>query len=464
MPPDALDGASGPCHDMDMHAPDLRSALRRGTRAEHEALESLPFSRGLARGEVGLEAYAGYLEALETIYRAFEGAVEAAAPEALAGAPPFPIDRLRDDRAQLAGRLAEPGPGGPAPLARVRAQLAAHAIRVRGGEDPATLVGVAYVLEGASLGAAVLKKGLGGPLGLTRTRGAGWLHALAERGRERWPELVRKLTATTAPGGDPQVERMVEGARETFRAFHAVVRALDPLELRPADTLAQELNPHAGCHPIPLEDPLLEAALRAGERSWEAWPYYAARYGDRGRAYTRSDSAWLVSQARSGGRAAREQILWLADLLASRGMPRILMEDHLRILREELVAAEARQGADLPGGAPESAPPEGPVGDRWIALADTADLLASRRRERISDRSARGIARRFDARVPAEVAKRHPRMGTLLAAALADEADGVAGAVESLVAWLADPERFPEGWVDEVHRAVRTTRKRLRKG
>jgi hypothetical protein len=272
------------------------------------------------------------------------------------------------------------------------------------------------------------------------------------------------VAALDAAGGDPEVEaRITDAACDTFLQLASVARALHPLEEVPArdreGVVVRELNPHAGVHPVPPEAEILEAALRAGERSWSAWPYYEARYGERGRAFTRSDSAWLVTLAALPPDRAVEQIVWLADLLSHRGMPRMLMEEHLRILHEELTRVGDAAGGDAAGvGAAGNDP------DPWGILLHAADLLTERRLAVLTERESRGIARRFRARVPAEAARRLPGAGRLLAAALADEADGLPSAVEALEGWLIDPDRFPEVWRMEVQRTIRAVRKRLMAG
>jgi heme oxygenase len=445
-----------------MHAtphPPLREALREGTDARHRALEALPFMEGLSRGAVEPAAWLGYLEAMRAVYRT----LDELRPE---GVPPFPLDALEADLRARSIRLGEaaahpPPPAGFAPVARVRAQLLAHRLRGYAREDPEALLGAFYVLEGAGLGARVIGEA---------TRAAGWesrwLTTLAARGPAAWRVLLDRLE--TPPGSEDAELRAVEGARSVFDAMARVIQALDPLLTEVEADLSSELNPHAGGHPVAAHEGVLEAALRAGERSWLRWPYYAHRYGERGRAFTRSDSAWLATLAGMPREFAMEQVVWLADLLTSRGMPRRLMEDHLGILHEELQgvpapgeARSARAEAALPGSAPahSAADPHDP----WAYLDQAARLLRARRTAWITERAAQATALRFDRRVPAEESAPLPGTGLLLASALADEADGLPRAVSALEDWLTDQARFSPAWVAEVQRAVRAGRRRLRR-
>lgn len=207
---------------------------------------------------------------------------------------------------------------------------------------------------------------------------------------------------------------------------------------------AAALNPDAGSHPVASDPREIEAARRAAEASLREFPYYRERFGERARAFGTSDGAWLVTLCDGGAGHALGQVLWLGRVLSSRGMPRLLLERHLELLHGELVAA-----------VPERA-------ERYAALLDVAERLRGLRRARLSDAELAGVAAAFDARVGPEAAARLPGMGALLAAAVADEADGHEAAVRSLAAWAADPALFPAEWTEAVGAAVADARARLR--
>src|SRR4051812_34517008 len=98
-------------------------------------------------------------------------------------------------------------------------------------------------------------------------------------------------------------------------------------EIPPARALASAsaLNPRAGHHLVTADPRELAAVERAGERSWSTWTYYARRYGERGRQFTRSDSAWVATLGGQAADLVDQQIRWLGALLAARGMPRLLL-------------------------------------------------------------------------------------------------------------------------------------------
>ncbi|MFL5262612.1 MAG: hypothetical protein ACJ79L_09485 [Anaeromyxobacteraceae bacterium] len=205
-------------------------------------------------------------------------------------------------------------------------------------------------------------------------------------------------------------------------------------------TRAAVLNPAAGDHRITSDPRELAAARAAGERTLAAYPYFTRRYGESGRAFATSDGAWIATLASEDDERATEQLLWLGRVLASRGMPRVLLEVHLRTLARELrraVPARARAYAQL---------------DR------AAETLAAARRAHVDDAALAAISRRFDADAGAPWASRLPHSGALLASAVADERDGIGNAVASLEPWFTDGERFPPRFAAAVKTALAAAR------
>ena len=90
------------------------------------------------------------------------------------------------------------------------------------------------------------------------------------------------------------------------------------------------INFEAGNHAMPQNPLEIDLALRAAKAAWEKYPYLEHRYGERGRRFTNSDSCWLFTLAR----APREIVVtkdleWLRTVLASRGIPTVILEFHL---------------------------------------------------------------------------------------------------------------------------------------
>lgn len=80
----------------------LSRVLREGSRAEHEAAESSPFTQALLRGEVNRYGYGAYLLRLVRVYDALECAGRHLAPDPIAGEV---VDAALDRRDALATDL-----------------------------------------------------------------------------------------------------------------------------------------------------------------------------------------------------------------------------------------------------------------------------------------------------------------------------------------------------------------------
>ncbi|MBK7721172.1 MAG: hypothetical protein IPI32_02825 [Austwickia sp.] len=214
-------------------------------------------------------------------------------------------------------------------------------------------------------------------------------------------------------------------------------------QLEPAQP-ARTVNPQAGSHLITADPDALAACEAAIARSYAEHPYLQQRYGDRGRRFSSSDSGWLITVTDLGREGTLDQVLWLGRVLAARGMPRLIMEEHLGYLAEEL---GARRPADRT--------------TRCALLRVASDELRAKRERAIDPAEAAEITAAFASRVdPAELAAL-PSTARLLVAAVADEADGLPGAVDSLVEWLADGERFNPTWIEAVRATVQEARTHL---
>jgi len=147
-------------------------------------------------------------------------------------------------------------------------------------------------------------------------------------------------------------------------------------------------------------------------------PYFAWRYGDRGRSFGRSDAGYLVTPSTAAAAVARQQVAWLARVLAARGMPRVLLESQLESLGR-LARRQGRAGAErLLGLAAELR------GARLGAIAATVWSEC----ERLCRDGVRG--------------DRRPRWaGVFIAASVTDRVNAVSEHDDTLVAWFqaADP-------------------------
>ncbi len=177
-----------------------RDRLRLATRDAHLALEAEVEAAGAF---LGCDAYARHLCAMLPLHAALEAALDAAGAGRLL--PDWPRRRKAAlIRADLAS-LGMAGPADPRP----------PALAIRGA---GAVFGTMYVLEGQTLGGAVLARRAAG-LGLTRLAGARFLDAYGPERGAMWRGFLAALEAAELP---PAGEREMEAAAlATFAAFSA---------------------------------------------------------------------------------------------------------------------------------------------------------------------------------------------------------------------------------------------------
>ncbi len=409
--------------------------LRSATEELHQNLDTLPYVKSVMDATVTKVAYGAFLRAAGVIQENFERLLLTSEERGLL--------ELRDKislRAELVARdlafLGEDRSAVDAPA--LLAELFAQRLRWFAREEPFALAGVAYVLEGSTLGGRTqvveLKK---------RTEfSRGGLEYLTGTTREARASFQRFAAALNqALDRDERREQAVRGAVATFEAFTEILTQLEP-GVVPAGHVTL-LNSEAGQHSLPNDLREIAAALRAGEISWQRYGYYAARYGERGLRFTRSDSAWLAALARRDSNVAQREIAWLGRVLAHRGMPRYLLEEHLETLHRELSQAVPGKRASYDG----------------LLLA--RDQLTAERRTRLEDASFFALAAELERNLPAELLPSLARSGVLLVAAVVDEACGINGAVASTESWFVDANRFPESWITAVRATIAETRRAI---
>lgn len=413
--------------------------LRSATKHEHTRIEALPFFQALADGQLSLVSYVGFLRALSVIHEAFEQAMSQASHPVLASLWDPALRKLPLIDRDLA-HFQRQSPA-QTPVAVLRAHLLTQAIRARALDDPISLLGYLYVLEGSTLGGIVLRQQLAAAFGLSGSDGLAFVSSYGKATKARWKTFAARMSS--AVPGRPEQDRVIAAAVEAFVGIGRAIESLHPLGGSAPRELARELNPAAGSHAIPIDAREVQAALRAGERSWRQFPYYQLRYGERGAQFTRSDSAWLVTLAEHPQPIVDQHVHWLGRVLASRGMPQWLLEQHLDILYEELVAAIPAVQAD------------------YARLRQAAHGLREQRRQYLGDQVLAAHTAAFDALVGGEWSARLPQTGGLLAAAVADEQLGIAGAVASIESWMTDGGRFPNDWIAAVRKTIRSARQQV---
>lgn len=413
------------------------SRLRQETRSHHDRLDATPFARTLAGGTVSKQGFVSYLRAMAVVHASLERALTkdcktnpnlAVWDSAMARLPLLlaDLDHLQD---QAFDDSIDVG----AEALAIAANIRLRSVKA----DSTPLLGYLYVLESSKQGGALAKRKVESALGLDGTKGITYLGDPEGRGADTWKRFKQRLDAIVlSPAAQDEV---VAAASELYDGVVRIFQALDPLRPKDKAYMATSFNPEAGNHPVPNDPREIEAALAAGRISWQEIPYLETRYGERGKRFTTSDSAWLTTLSRAPEAIAVRQILWLGRVLAARGMPRLILEMHLLTLSAELTRCVPENKAS------------------YLRLAIAANVLRKARLKRIDADKFAQIAAHFDA-VAATTDSAGLRAGPLLVAAVCDETDGVQGAIESLESWLISPSRFCSTWISAVQETIAKAR------
>jgi hypothetical protein len=317
-------------------------------------------------------------------------------------------------------------------------------IRLQSVENPIGLIGYLYVLEGSSQGARLLVPHIQEGLGLDYDHGLAYLTDHGQSSEEEWPDLAERLNRIPLEAQEQEVA--VNSAMDLFQGLLEVFQPLHPIDEDDLGYRSASLNPEAGTHPVPKDPAAIDAVLRASERALAECPYFVSRFGRRGFSFSDSDGAWLASLADLDLQSMHDQVGWLGEVLAARGMPRVLLQRHLEILAEELEASAAENK------------------DRCERLLRVADHMARSRRSLLTREKALGLVRSFEEQAGSEQNGLAREIGKLVVEAAVDEADGLTNAVHSLVEWAAAPDRFSGRWIEAVDTLVAQARSEIGKG
>jgi hypothetical protein len=297
-------------------------------------------------------------------------------------------------------------------------------------ECPHLLPGFLYVLEGTTLGNAVHHRDVVRAFGDRVAEATRYYAGYGDQTGEYWMAFRSAMNAL--PMGEDERRELIGVVHGFFDLLQSLYSALYPVAKEGWGYTASMLNPEAGSHPVPAAEAEMRAAVSAAGRCREEFPYFDARYGERGRSFARSDAAWLVTLAGLSQDRLVRQVEWLGRVLASRGMPRVTLERQLELLHEELLSA-------VPG-----------EQDQYDGLLEVAGFLRSERLRAIPEPHHRRLAGDFQMATDERREERLLRAGELILSAVCDEKAGILQAVNSLLSWLKDPQRFSTEWIEEM--------------
>ncbi|HEY8171116.1 MAG TPA: biliverdin-producing heme oxygenase [Candidatus Limnocylindria bacterium] len=194
--------------------------LRAETRAQHVATEAIPFSSSILAGTLSREAYAGQLAAYLPVHRAIETAVATSRHPALAEVWTADMRRtplLKEDLAVLGATTSS------ARAARAEGQSMAAWIAGLAGGDPVAILGVLYVMEGSTLGGAVLRRHLARAFDLADA-GLRYYSPYGTHPKPHWAAFSHRMNQAVTDEADGR--RVVTAAAETFDRIGRILAAL----------------------------------------------------------------------------------------------------------------------------------------------------------------------------------------------------------------------------------------------
>jgi heme oxygenase len=204
----------------------IMDRLRGETRHAHERTEAVPFSATMLSGRLPVERFVGQLAAYLPIHSTLEAALATSTHRAvrsvwsadLAKAPLLVRDleafSARGVRPEISGLAASAGF-----TARIVEQSAAC---------PVALLGMLYVLEGSTLGAAVLRGHLeaayGAAHGVSAEQGLAYYSPYGASPMPHWKLFKESMNAAIV---DPREQAMaIDGANEAFARIGEILAAL----------------------------------------------------------------------------------------------------------------------------------------------------------------------------------------------------------------------------------------------
>lgn len=415
----------------------ITEELKKATKPIHDKLDESEFFAVLKEGKLPIESYINYLQVMAGINAAFEKEVcdsnhlelQSVWKDSMSKLPPLLVD-LESLHATEFEDI---------PMAIDAMLDTIKFIRLCSAENPLYLLGVMYVLEGSTLGGAILKELVLKNFKFQNNSGVLFLDHYKKQKMQNWEEFKTRVNALNLN----QIERsaILHTAIDFFQKIQIIFQHLYPISKTIPFYNVTTLNPEAGRHRIPEDRLEIQAALKAGNKTWEDFPYFAWRYGLRGKQFTRSDSAWLVTLCALDEKFVLQQIEWLGKILSTRGMPHLLLCIHLENLVNELSLVHPDKVS------------------HYHKLLFASEKLNNAMEMMLKKSVREEIISEFEKNIGQEWNHRLKNMGQILVASVADERMGVDNALSSVESWATDENRFPKIWIDSVRTLIANTQK-----
>lgn len=406
--------------------------LKNESFGHHATLESLPYFKTLIEHRLPLECYVNQLGALRIIHGVLETQLASSGTAAVVTVWNDSLRKLPLLEADLdffSARVTSSN----GLFIQVAQEMASH-IRLRAIENPISLLGYLYVLEGSTLGNRLHQPDLRTSFCLDGIEGSRYYASYRDQVKSRWEVFSAAMNKALS---SPQTHApVIEAAHEAFAGLVRLYKVLYPPSRTAPSGHVTRINPEAGNHPIPDDQREIDAALAASSLCWKEFPYYEHRYGQRGKRFSDSDTCWLATLTAMRQDRMQRQIDWLCRVLAARGMPSLMMEYALGVLHKELAKA-----------VPEKS-------EAYQKLRVSADCLKMARMGLLDENRFLCLGRQFDRKVGPAMATKFKNTGLLLVASIVDEKNGISGSKKALIDWLSDANMFSSRWIEAIDEIV----------
>lgn len=418
---------------------EIMAILRAETAASHSKLESLPYFDELIAHRLPLECYVNQLRALSIIHSILEDRIAASVNEQVVGVWEDGLRKLpllMDDLHFFEPRISSDN------TPSIEAAISmTEKIRLRSIEQPLSLLGYLYVIEGSTLGNHMHQPDIAKSYHLDGSDGSRYYSSYKDKVKTRWQQFAGKMNKIL---DTPALQNpVVEAAHETFAGLDVLYNDLFPLKKSEVTFHVARINPEAGNHPIPADKREIEAALNASSRCWNEYPYYEKRYGARGKRFSDSDICWLTTLTALDQIDLQRQVKWLSRVMAARGMPSLMLESALYCLSQELTMAVPENKA------------------LYRKLFSSAEKLKANRLEHIEEEDFRNLAEEFEQTVEPDMRNAYENTGCLLVSAVIDEKNGIPGSLKGLQQWLVDADRFSSAGIAAVEQTIYKVKEKI---
>lgn len=208
--------------------PTLMAQLKAATAAAHARVQTAPFFKALAAGQLPLESYVGQLRALLAIHGVIEPLLaDSTDPRirAVWRADMARLHLLQQDLHALGSRSVA-----DRSEALLVAQQACDQLRLQSMAAPLALLGWVYVLEGSTLGAEIVRPMVARALRLSGGEGTAYLYAHGADNRAYWAAYGERMNALALSADER--DALIAAANALFGLLDELFHALYPF--RPA--------------------------------------------------------------------------------------------------------------------------------------------------------------------------------------------------------------------------------------